>query len=108
MKVDNSFLNQQVSFDGYKIYVRARNSFNVGLSLCVNENIPCRELTAEQIDSNFENIFLKVTIRTRKWLIISLHKPPNQKEEFLKKILVIFSIITFLYINILSFLEILI
>lgn len=64
MKVDNSFLNQQVSFDGYKIYVRARNSFNVGLSLCVNENIPCRELTAEQIDTHFEIIFFKMTLWT--------------------------------------------
>ena len=108
MKVDNSFQNQQASFDEYKIYVRARNSFNVGLSLCVNENIPCRELTGEQIDSNFEYIFLEVTIRTRKWLIISLYKPPNQKEEFFEKNLVIFSIIIFLYINILSHLEILI
>ena len=85
MKVDNSFQNQQASFDEYKIYVRARNSFNVGLSLCVNENIPCRELTGEQIDSNFEYIFLEVTIRTRKWLIISLYKPPNQEEEFFEK-----------------------
>ena len=44
-----------------------------------------RELTAEQIDSNFEIIFLKTTLRTRKWLIIGLYKTPNQKEEFFLK-----------------------
>ena len=51
----------------------------------VNENIPCKELTTEQIDTNFEIIFLAVTLRTRKWLLIGLYKPPNQKEEYLLK-----------------------
>ena len=51
----------------------------------VNENIPCRELTTEQIDTNFEIIFLEITLRTRKWLVIGLYKPPNQKEEYFKK-----------------------
>ena len=49
-KIDHSFPNQQFSIDGYKIYRRDRNSFGVGLLFYVNENIPCRELTAEQID----------------------------------------------------------
>ena len=65
----------------YRIYRRDRNSFGGGLLFYVNENIPCRELTAEQIDSNFEIIFLEITIGTRKCLIIGLYKPPNQKEE---------------------------
>ena len=47
MKIDNSFPIQQFSMDGYKIYGRARNSSDGGLLLCVNENIPCRELTAK-------------------------------------------------------------
>ena len=56
----------------------------------MNENIPCRELTNEQIDTNFEIIFLKIIQRTRKWLVIGLYKPPNQKEEyFLKNVFVV-------------------
>ena len=51
----------------------------------MNENIPCRELTAGQIDSNFEIIFLEITIWTGKWLISGLYKPPNQKEEYFSK-----------------------
>ena len=47
--------------------------------------MPCRELTAEPIDSNFEIIYLEITIRTRKWLIIGLYKPPNQNEEYFLK-----------------------
>ena len=57
-KLDHSFPNQQFSVDGYKIYRRDRSSFGGGLLFYVNENIPCRELTAEQIASNFEIIFL--------------------------------------------------
>ena len=49
----------------------------------MNENIPCRELTAEQSYSNFEIIFLEITMRTRKWLIVGLYKSPNQKEEYI-------------------------
>ena len=47
----------------------------------MNENIPCRELTTEQIDSNFEIIILEITLRTRKWLLIGQYKSPNQKEK---------------------------
>ena len=84
-KIDNSFPNLQFSTEGYKTYRRDRNNFGGGPSFYVNENIPCRELTAEQIDSNFEIIFLEITLRTRKWLIIGLYKPPNQKEEYFLK-----------------------
>ena len=80
-KIDHSFPNQQFSIDGYKTYRRDRNSFGGGLLFYVNKNIPCRELTAEQTDSNFEAVFLKITLRTRKCLIIGLYKPPNQDEE---------------------------
>ena len=51
----------------------------------MNENIPFGELTTEQTDTNFEIIFLKMTLRTRKWLVIGLYKPPNQKEEYFFK-----------------------
>ena len=40
---------------------------------------------AEQTDTNFEIIFLEMTLRTRKWLVIGLYKPPNQKEEYFLK-----------------------
>ena len=51
----------------------------------MNENIPFGELTTEQTDTNFEIIFLEMTLRTRKWLVIGLYKPPNQKEEYIFK-----------------------
>ena len=47
----------------------------------VNENIPCRKLSPAQNDSNFAIIFLEITLRNRKWLLIGLYKPPGQKEK---------------------------
>ena len=88
-KIDQSFPNQQFSIDGYKISRRDRNRFGGGILFYVNENMPCRELTAAQIDSNFEIIFLEITMRTRKWLIIGFCKPPNQKEDFFKNLAVV-------------------
>ena len=71
-KNNHSFPNKQFSIDGYKTYRRGRNSFDGGLLFYVNENIPCRQITAEQIYSNFEIIFLELTLQTRKWLIFGL------------------------------------
>ena len=81
-KIDHNFPIQQFSVDAYRTYRRDRNIFGRGLLFDVNENIPCRELTAEQIDSNLEIIFLGITLLTRKWLMIRLYKPPNQKEKY--------------------------
>ena len=47
----------------------------------VNENIRCRKLSPAQNDSNFAIIFLEITLRNRKWLLIGLYKPPGQKEK---------------------------
>ena len=84
-KIDHSFQNQQFLIDGYRTYHRDRNNFGGDLLFYVNESIPCRKLTTEQIDTNFEIIFLEITLRTRKWLVIGLYKPPNQKEEYCLK-----------------------
>ena len=47
----------------------------------MNEKIPCRELSPEQNDSNFAIIFLEITLRNLKWLLIGLYKPPGQNEK---------------------------
>ena len=86
-KIDSSFSSQQFAIDNYKILRRERNCFGGGLIFYMNENIPCRELSPEQNDSNFEIIFLEITLRNRKWLLIGLYKPPGQKEKsFLEKL----------------------
>ena len=81
IKIDSSFPSKQFAIDKYKIFRRDTNCFGGGLMFYVNENIPCRKLSPEQNDSNFEIIFLEITLRNRKWLLIGLYKPPGQKEK---------------------------
>ena len=80
-KIDSSFPSEKFAIDNYKIFRRDRNCFGGGFMFYVNENIPCRELSPEQNDSNFEVISLEITLRNRKWLLIGLYKPPGQKEK---------------------------
>ena len=80
-KIDSSFPSEQLAIDNYKIFRRDRNCFGGDLMFYVNENIPCRELSPEQNDSNVEVISLEITLRNRKWLLIDLYKPPGQKEK---------------------------
>ena len=63
-KIDHSLLNQQFSIDGYKTHRRDRNNFGGGLLFYMNKNISCRELTTEPTDTNFEIIFLEITLWT--------------------------------------------
>ena len=81
-KIDSSFPSKQFAIDKYKIFCRGPNCFGGGLMFYVNENIPCRKLSPEQNDSNFEIIFLEITLRNRKWLLIGLYKLPGQKKRF--------------------------
>ena len=66
-------------------YIVETETFSVEVYYFTLMKIYYRELAAEQIDSNFEIIFLEITLRTRKWLIIGLYKPPNQKEDYFLK-----------------------
>ena len=55
--------------------------------LYVNENIPCIELSFGQNYCNFEIIFVEITRRNCRWLLIGLYKIPGQKEKgFVKNI----------------------
>ena len=61
------------------MYRRDRNCFDGGLLFNENGNLSSRELTTAPVDSNFEIIFLEITVRRRKLLIIGLYKPANKK-----------------------------
>ena len=85
-KIDSSFPSEQFAIDNYEIFRRERNCFGGGLMFHVFENIPCRKLSPEQNDCNFEIIFLEITLHNRKWLLIGLYKPPDKKKKVLLKI----------------------
>ena len=45
----------------------------------VNESIPVKQLNSHKDDS--ETIFLEISLRLRKWLIVGACKPPDQSNS---------------------------
>ena len=54
-----------------------RNCFGGGLRLYGKKNIAPKQLNLK-FDKETEAIYLEINIRLRKWLIVSLYKPPSQ------------------------------
>ena len=65
-KINSSFPSEQSAIDNYNIFCRDQNCFGGGLMFYVNEIISCRQLSPKQNYSNFEIIFLEITLRNRK------------------------------------------
>ena len=57
-----------------------RNCFGGGLCIYVKENIASKQLNLH-LDKETEAIYLEINIRSRKWLIVGLYKPPSQNNS---------------------------
>ena len=79
-KLDDSFSNNQFSLNGYKMFRRDRNGSGGGLCIYVKETIAAKQLNLH-LDIDNEAIFLEINIRSRKWLIVGLFKPPIQNNS---------------------------
>ena len=85
-KLDDSFPNSQFSLNGYKMFRPDRNGSGGGLCIYVKEIIAAKKLNL-YLDIDNEAIFLEINIRSRKWLIVGLYKPPIQNNSvFLERI----------------------
>ena len=86
-KLDHTFPSNQFRINGYNIFRLDRNPFGGGLILCINENIPGKPLQEHVHLPNFEVIAIEFYQNNQKWLLLGLHKPPNQKtSDFLSLI----------------------
>ena len=60
-----------------------------------HENLICNSLTLENHPDNFEAVFSELNIRSQKWLICGVYKPPNQSQnefmEYLENALTFFN-----------------
>ena len=79
-KLDDSFPKNQFSLNGYKMFRRDRNGSGGGLCIYVKETIAAKQLNLH-LDIDNEAIFLEINIRSRKWLIVGLYKPPIQNNS---------------------------
>ena len=71
--IDETFPNQQFNISNYKTFHRDRNKHRGGLLfLYINENVPCKFINDEIIQSDIEIIMFELLVKTRKWLCIGL------------------------------------
>ena len=79
-KLDKSFPNNQFSISGYRMFRQDKNCFGGGLCIYVKENIASKQLNLH-LDKETEAIDLEINLRSRKWLIVGLWKPPSQNNS---------------------------
>ena len=74
-KLDSSFPVNQFLIDGFSPPYRLdRHANGAGIILYVREDIPSKLLPNNQ-DSEIENIFVKINLRSKKWLICGTYNP---------------------------------
>ena len=75
-KLDSSFPVNQLLIDGFSPPYRLdRNADGGGIMLYVREDIPSKPLSNNDIDSEIENIFVEINLRSKKWLICGTYNP---------------------------------
>ena len=82
-KLDSSFPSEQFVIDGYSKPIRRdRNCHGGGVLFLVRDDLPCRELTSHTLPDNVEGIFIEITIRKSKWLIMGAYCPHKDKISY--------------------------
>ena len=81
-KIDSSFPKQQFVIDGYSVPLRLDITKNGGGLLVYTRN----GIVAHQLDSftfveGIECISLEVNLNKKKWVLLSVYRPPTQSEE---------------------------
>ena len=83
-KIDDTFFDGQFQMENYKLYRQYRNDRGGGIMMYINDNTPHRLL--KQFSGVYHGIdFLtfEIIIKSRKWYISYLYRPPNVNESIL-------------------------
>ena len=84
-KLDESHPDGKFFIDGYKEPIRLdRNKNGGGLLFFIHDDLECKEIKSHKLPKKTEGIFLKLTIRNTKWLIMGGYNP---KKENIKNFL---------------------
>ena len=84
-KLDDSNPEGRFFIEGYKEPIRLdRNKNGGGLLFFIHDDLECKEIKSHKLPKKTEGIFLKLTIRNSKWLIMGGYNP---KKENIKNFL---------------------
>ena len=79
-KLDESFPSTQFSIDGFSKPVRLdRTSQGGGIIIFIRENISHKMLEKISSDTDDESIFMVITLRNSKWLLIACYNPEKSR-----------------------------
>jgi hypothetical protein len=72
-KLDESYPEGRFFIEGYKEPIRLdRNKNGGGLLFFIHDDLECKEIKSHKLPKKTEGIFLKLTIRNTKWLIMGV------------------------------------
>ena len=78
-KIDHTFPSGQFLIDGFSQPIRLdRNCHGGGIMFFTRSDLPCNEIKSLNIPSNVEAIFIEMTIRKSKWLIVGGYCPKKE------------------------------
>ena len=78
-KLDDSYPMVQLFIEGFGKPLRVDGG---GLLIYVRAEIPCKQLEKHDFPDNIEGIFVEITFRKAKWLILGTYHPPSQNDGF--------------------------
>ena len=82
-KIDASFPTAQFSAEGYhKPYRLDVSEKCSSILVYVNSSIPSRQLHCGNLNLSIQAVLFEINLRTDKWLVISVYRPPSQKREY--------------------------
>ena len=87
-KLDSSFPVNQFLIDGFTPPYRLDRNANVGgIMLYARQDIPSKILPNNDQDSEIENIFVEINLRSKKWLICGTYNPKTSHiKNYLQKL----------------------
>ena len=83
-KIDASLFDGQFQVNNYKLYRQDRNDRGGGIMMYINDNIPHRLLKQfSGIYHGIDYLTFEIIVKSRKWYISYLYRPPNVNESIL-------------------------
>ena len=84
-KLDETYPSGQFEIDGYKSIRLDRNCHGGGIMFFVRDDLPCKELKLHNLPKDIEGIFIEITIRKMKYLIMGAYNPHKDKISYFLK-----------------------
>ena len=82
-KIDSSFPTAQFRLANYhKTYGLDISDKSRGILVYIKSNIPTHQLNCGNLCKSIQAVLFEINLRNKKWLVISIYRPPSQNNEF--------------------------